>query len=74
MMGFSNKFVPTPRTTTKRVTVLEASEILERDLSLKVYCAGGDILEPSKSKLYVKSIFRPPQPPLKLTPVYRLLN
>ena len=66
MMGLSNKFVPTPSTTTEKVPALEAFERLDRDLSLKVFFASGTILGLSKSKLYVKSTFCPPQTPLKV--------
>ena len=66
VMGLSNKFIPTPPTTTERVVAIKAFERLDRDLSLKVFFAGSDILEPSKSKLYVKSPFHPSQPPLKV--------
>ena len=66
VMRLSNKFVPTLKYTTKRVTALQAFGRLERDLNLKVYFAGGDLLESSTSKIYVKSTLRPPQPPLKI--------
>ena len=66
VMGLSNKFIPTPSTTTERVTAIEAFERLDRDVSLKVYFAGDTLLESSKTKLYVNSTFHPPQPPLKV--------
>ena len=42
VMGLSNKFIPTPPTTTERVVAIEAFERMDRDLSLKVFFAGGD--------------------------------
>ena len=57
VMGLSNKFIPTPSTTTERVTAIEAFERLDRDVSLKVYFAGDTLLESSKTKLYVNSTF-----------------
>ena len=66
VMGLSNKFIPTPPLTTERVVAIEAFERLDRDLSLKVHFAGDAISYLSKSKLYVKSTFRPSQPPLKV--------
>ena len=66
VMGLSTKFIPTPRFTTSRVTAMESFERFERDLNLKVFFAGDDLVELSRTKLYVKSIFRPQLPPLKI--------
>jgi hypothetical protein len=66
VMGLSTKFIPTPRRATERVKAIEAFERFERDLNLKVYFAGDELVELPNSKLYVKSTFCPPQPLLKI--------
>ena len=66
VMELSTKFIPTPRHTTEQVTAIEEFEQFERDLNLKVYLAGDDLVNLPKSKLYVKSTFCLPQPPLKI--------
>ena len=45
---------------------MESFERFRRDLILKVFFAGDDLVELPKTKLYVKSTFRPPLPPLKI--------
>ena len=60
VLGLGSKFIPIPKRPPSRKDAMVSYERLERDLSWKVFHAGDDSPNfNSKSKLYVKSHFRP---------------
>ena len=65
ILGLSTKFIPTPKYTSSRKVAEEAYERFERDVSLKYHFAGEDN-DWQKTKLYVKSIWRPPMPGIEV--------
>ncbi|KAL7532009.1 hypothetical protein ACHAXR_004375 [Thalassiosira sp. AJA248-18] len=64
ILGLSLKFIPTPEYTTSTNFAAKSFARLERDVALKVWFAGEKLKELPKTKLYVKSIWQPPLPPL----------
>ena len=61
VMGLGQKFVPVPKLPTSRKKAMESFERFSRSLDLKVFFANADDNNFShKSKLYVKSNWRPP--------------
>ena len=66
IMGLGTKFIPVPRQAPTRKKVMEAFERFHRDLDLKVFFAGSDSCFESKTKLYVKSTFRPFSIPIEI--------
>ena len=66
MVVSSNKFIPIPKFTTPTIVAMEPFERFERDLDLKVFFAGDDVMEElPKTELYVRSTFGLLLPPLK---------
>ena len=65
ILGLSLKFIPTPEYTTPTNLAVQSFDRLERDIGLKVWFAGDD-KELPKTKLYLKSIWHPPLPPLEI--------
>jgi len=61
ILGLSTKFIPTPKYTSSRDIAWSAFERFERDVCLKYHFAGEDN-DWVKTKLYVKSTWRPPLP------------
>ena len=65
ILGLSMKFIPTPEYTTSTNHAVQSFDRLERDIGLKVHFAG-DESELPKTKLYLKSTWHPPMPPLEI--------
>ena len=65
ILGLSTKFIPIPKHTSLREIAEEAYKRFERDVSLKYHFAGEDN-DWQKTKLYVKSVWRPPIPGLEV--------
>ena len=61
VMGLGQKFIPVPKLPTSRKKAMESFERFSRSLDLKVFFAdANDNSYSPKSKLYVKSNWRPP--------------
>ena len=67
VMGLGQKFIPVPKFPTSRKKAMESFERLERSLDLKVFFADADDNTfSSKTKLYVRSNWRPPVSPTEI--------
>ena len=66
VLGLGGKFIITPPHTTARCLILEKLERLGRDVSLKVFFAGEECPTLNGSKLFLKSPWMPPPPPLNI--------
>ena len=66
VLGLGGKFIVTPSYTTAKCLMLDKLERLGRDVALKVHFAGEEGLDMDGSKLFVKSSWMPPNPPLQV--------
>ena len=65
ILGLSLKFIPTPEYTTHTNHAVQSFDRLERDVALKVWFAG-EKSDLDETKLYLKSDWHPPLPPLEI--------
>ena len=66
VLGLGGKFIVKPEYTTAKCQVRGLLERLQRDAAIKVHFAGDDDKEMSDTKLYLKSTWEPPLPPLEI--------
>ena len=66
VLGLGGKFVITPPFTTATCLIRDNLERLARDVALKVHFAGEEGLDLDGSKLFVKSTWMPPFPPVEV--------
>ena len=61
-----HQFIIKPKFTASKAQIDTTFERFLRDASLKCYFAGDDNWAPSASKLYTKSVWQPPFPPIEI--------
>ena len=66
VLGLGHQFIIKPKFTTSKAQIDTTFERFLRDASLKCYFAGDDDWAPSASKLYTKSVWQPPFPPIEI--------
>ena len=66
ILGLSLKFIPTPEFTTTSAVAANNFARLERDVGLKCFFNGSPPIERTGTKLFVKSPWNPPPPPIEI--------
>ena len=66
VLGLGGKLIITPPFTTATCLIRDKFERLARDVSLKVHFAGEEGIDLAGSKLFVKSTWMPPVPPIEV--------
>ena len=74
VLGLGGKFIITPPFTTPTCHIRDKLEGLARDVALKVHFAGDECLDSEGSKLFVKSTWMPPCPPIEVDSRLHLFN
>ena len=74
VLGLGGKFIITPPFTTPTCHIWDKLEGLARDGALKVHFTGDECLDSEGSKLFVKSTWMPPCPPIEVDSRLHLFN